>query len=227
MSKTAVILAGGFGKRLTPYTADTPKSLLPIQGTPLLDRILSKLAAEGFERIILALHHLAGSIRTFCKDGSKWNVSIEYSEESKPLGTIGPLKLISNLPPNFLIMNSDILTDMDLRQFYTRHTNEKNLFTIAYSEQQQEIPYGVLQIQAQKLTGFVEKPILQHAINMGIYMANREILKYIPNDTFFGLNDLVRTLLQSNQTVDLAAHQGHWMDVGTLETYERTQCRSL
>ena len=118
MSKRAIILAGGKGTRLKPYTISLPKPLVPIKDKPILEIIISQLASYGFNHITITINHMADIIKAFFNDGSKWGVKIDYSLEKKPLSTMGPLKLINDLPENFLIMNGDILTDLDFKIFY-------------------------------------------------------------------------------------------------------------
>ena len=123
MSKRAVILAGGMGTRLRPYTVVLPKPLMPIGDFPILEVVIRQLVNNGFDHITLAVNHQAALIRAFFGDGSNWNVLIDYSQENEPLGTIGPLRLITDLPENFLVMNGDILTDLDFSNFYDEHVN--------------------------------------------------------------------------------------------------------
>ena len=130
MSKRAIILAGGKGTRLKPYTVSLPKPLVPIGEMPILEIIILQLARSGFDHITLTVNHLADIIRAFCGDGSKWGIKIDYSLEDKPLSTMGPLKLISDLPDNFLIMNGDVLTDLDFGQFYDEHVNAGSIITV-------------------------------------------------------------------------------------------------
>ena len=223
MSKTAVILAGGLGKRLGHYTKNTPKSLLPINDRPILDILICQLAEAGFTRFILAVHYLSHAIRSFCCNGSQWGVSIEYVHETTPLGTIGPIKQISSPPENFLIVNSDILTDFDFRAFYDQHVQNKNLFSIAYFPYQEECAYGILEIENKKLVGFKEKPKFDYPINMGIYMANRKILDYIPDQISYSCNHLIAALLHCKQPITATMHGGAWLDIGSIKNYKKAQ----
>ena len=131
MSKRAVILAGGKGTRLKPYTVSLPKPLVPIGEMPILEIIIRQLAKSGFDHITITVNHMADIIRAFFGDGSKWGVAIDYSLEDKPLSTMGPLKLIRDLPENFLVMNGDVLTDLDFGQFYDEHVRSGNIFTVS------------------------------------------------------------------------------------------------
>lgn len=223
MCKTAVILTGGFGKRLGHYTKNMPKSLLPIAGRPILDILISQLAEAGFTRFILAVHYLSHAIRSFCNDGSQWGVSIEYVHEKEPLGTIGPIKQISSPPENFLIVNSDILTNFDFAAFYDRHVQNKNLFSIAYFLYQEECAYGILEIEDKKLVGFKEKPKFDYSVNMGIYMANGKILDYIPDRLSYSCDHLITALLHCKQPIAATVHQGTWLDIGSIKNYKKAQ----
>jgi NDP-sugar pyrophosphorylase family protein len=137
MSKRAIILAGGKGTRLRPYTVVLPKPLMPIGEYPILEVVIRQLINYGFDHITLAVNHQAELIKAFFGDGSKWNIKIDYSLEDQPLGTMGPLKLIKDLPKNFLVMNGDILTDLNFSEFYDNHSNNKELFTISsYTREQ-------------------------------------------------------------------------------------------
>src|SRR5258705_6022733 len=146
MSKRAVILAGGTGTRLRPYTVVLPKALMPIGDYPILEVIVRQLAAQGFTRITLAVNHQANIMQAFFGDGSKWGMQIDYSLETKPMSTIAPVCLIPDLPENFLLMNGDVLTDLDLGGFLQRHATAGRLFTIAAARRLQLIDYGVLPV---------------------------------------------------------------------------------
>ena len=221
MSKRAIILAGGAGSRLRPYTVTLPKPLMPVGDLPILEIVIRQLSFFGFERITMAVGHQAGIIRAFCNDGQKWNVRIDYSEEKSPLGTMGPLKLISDLPDNFLIMNGDVLTDLDFEKFFKFHVDSKNLFTIASYKRRQITDFGVLQVSGDGLlTGFAEKPAVEHNVSMGIYMASKEILNYIPENQPFGFDQLVLKLIEERRPPGIMAHHGHWLDIGRFEDYQ-------
>ena len=149
--RTAVILAGGLGSRLRPYTVVLPKPLMPVGESPILEVIIKQLSRKGFSRIILAVNHQADILRAYFGDGSRLGVSIEYSLETKPLGTMGPLHLMKELPENFIVMNGDILCDLDFGDFFANHENDNRLFTIAASKREQLIDYGVLGCDADHL----------------------------------------------------------------------------
>ena len=203
MSKRAIILAGGKGTRLKPYTVSLPKPLVPIGEMPILEIIILQLARSGFDHITLTVNHLADIIRAFCGDGSKWGIKIDYSLEDKPLSTMGPLKLISDLPDNFLIMNGDVLTDLDFGQFYDEHVNAGSIFTVSAYTRYQKVDYGVLNIgEDGKLTDFIEKPTNQYQVSMGVYMASKKVLEYIPENQFYGFDHLMLDLIKFHQPAD-------------------------
>jgi NDP-mannose synthase len=222
MSKRAIILAGGKGTRLKPYTMALPKPLVPIGETPILEIIIKQLAKSGIGHVTLAVNHMAEIIKAFFGDGSKWNLKIDYSLEDKPLSTMGPLKLIPDLPENFLIMNGDVLTNLDFRTFYSDHLRDNNIFTISSYLRQQKNDYGVLETNEDScLTGFHEKPITDFKVSMGIYMANKKILDYIPKDQAFGFDHLMLELIAKNKRVNVKSFNGYWLDIGRPDDYER------
>jgi NDP-mannose synthase len=220
MSKRAVILAGGKGTRLKPYTLVLPKPLMPIGETPILEIIIKKLAKYGFNHITLAVNHQAEIIKAFFGNGEKWNVKIDYSLETIPLSTMGPLNLISNLPDDFLIMNGDVITDLDFDKFYYEHVHNGNIFTISSYSREQVNDYGVLEYnEFGKLTEFNEKPITQFEVSMGVYMANKRILDYIPAGRMYGFDHLMIDLLKSGTPANVKKHTGYWLDIGRPDDY--------
>jgi NDP-sugar pyrophosphorylase family protein len=222
MSKRAIVLAGGIGTRLRPYTFVLPKPLMPIGDYPILEVIVRQLAHQGFERITLAVNHQAEILKAFFGDGTKWGVQIDYSLETKPMSTVAPLTLIADLPENFLLMNGDLLTDLDLCGFLDRHIKEKRLFTIAASRRLQLIDYGVLQIDSsQRLTGFSEKPQMQYLVSMGVYAVNRSVLKFVPLNRKYGVDDLMNHLLQKGEPIRVDPYDGYWLDIGRPDDYMR------
>jgi NDP-sugar pyrophosphorylase family protein len=220
MSKRAIILAGGKGTRLRPYTVVLPKPLMPIGEYPILEVVIRQLINYGFDHITLAVNHQAELIKAFFGDGSKWNIKIDYSLEDQPLGTMGPLKLIKDLPKNFLVMNGDILTDLNFSEFYDNHSNNKELFTISSYTREQKIDYGVLEIdQNSVLTGFIEKPLKSFEVSMGIYMVSSKILEYIPEHAAYGFDNLMLTILKDKKNVCVKNFNGYWLDIGRPDDY--------
>jgi NDP-sugar pyrophosphorylase family protein len=222
MSKRAVILAGGKGTRLKPYTVSLPKPLVPVGDMPILEIIIRQLAKSGFDHITITVNHMADIIRAFCGDGSKWNVKIDYSLEDKPLSTMGPLKLIKDLPENFLVMNGDVMTDLDFEVFYNAHVSNANIFTVSAYSRDQKVDYGVLEIGADgRLIDFIEKPTTRYNVSMGVYMANKQILDYIPENQLYGFDHLMLDLIKFNNPATVRVHEGYWLDIGRPDDYEK------
>lgn len=220
MSKRAVILAGGKGTRLKPYTVALPKPLVPIGEYPILEIIIRQLAFYGFDHVTITVNHLADIIKAFFGDGSKWNIKIDYSLEDKPLSTMGPLKLIKDLPENFLIMNGDVLTDLNYAELYDDHVSSGNVFTISSYEREEAIEYGILESDSEnKLCAFKEKPKYKYSVSMGIYMANKAILGIIPDNQFYGFDHLMLELLKNNNPASIRNFDGYWMDIGRPDDY--------
>ena len=219
MTKRAIILAGGMGTRLRPYTVVLPKPLMPIGDFPILEVVIRQLVNNGFDHITLAVNHQAALIRAFFGDGCNWNVRIDYSQENQPLGTIGPLHLISDLPQNFLVMNGDVLTDLDFGTFHDEHVSSNNIFTISSYERSQKVDYGVLVSDENNiLQDFHEKPRTKYEVAMGIYMANRDVLSYVPK-TPYGFDDLMLDLLRDKSEVAVRPFNGYWLDIGRPDDY--------
>jgi NDP-sugar pyrophosphorylase family protein len=219
MSKHAIILAGGKGTRLRPYTVVLPKPLMPIGEFPILEVIIRQLATAGFTHITLAVNHQAEIIKAFFMDGSKWGIRIDYSLEDKPLGTMGPLKLIKDLPDNFLVMNGDILTDLDYADFHDAHARHGEIFTISSYVREQLIDYGVLETAEGRLLGLREKPRMNYEVSMGVYMMTNRALEFIPANTAYGFDNLMHDLVAAGQSVTVRKFSGYWLDIGRPDDY--------
>jgi NDP-sugar pyrophosphorylase family protein len=219
MSKRAVILAGGKGTRLQPYTVTLPKPLVPLDGTPILEVIIKQLKNAGFDHITLAVNHMSEIIKDFCKDGSKWSIKIDYSLEEKPLSTMGPLKLIKDLPDNFLVMNGDILTNLNFKDFFNQHVLNKSIFTISSFDRLELVDYGVLATKDQKLLQLDEKPMKAYEVSMGIYMMSRRAVDFIPENVEFGFDHLMHSLLDDNQDICVMKFDKYWQDIGRPSDY--------
>lgn len=220
MSKHAVILAGGKGTRLRPYTWVLPKPLMPIGEFPILEIIIKQLIQHGFSHITMAVNHQAELIKAFFGNGSKWGITINYSLEEIPLSTMGPLKLISDLPEDFLIMNGDVLTDLNFSSFYEFHNKNNNIFTISSYRREHINDYGVLEVnESNSLCGFKEKPRTVFEVSMGIYMANKKILDIIPSGILYGFDHLMLELIKRNTLATVKNHDGYWLDIGRPDDY--------
>ena len=220
MSKRAVILAGGKGSRLRPYTVVLPKPLMPIGEYPILEVVIRQLAFYGFNHITLAVNHQADIIKSYFNSGDKWGVLIDYSLERIPLGTMGPLKLIKDLPDNFLVMNGDVLTDLDFEQFYEYHVNNNQIFTISSCQRTQRSEYGVLETDEDGMIfGFQEKPVVAYEVSMGVYMLSKRVLRNIPEGQAHGFDELMLDFIKAKMPVLVKRHKGCWLDIGRPDDY--------
>jgi len=220
MSKRAVILAGGKGTRLRPYTVVLPKPLMPLGDYPILEVIVRQLTHAGFDHITMTVNHQADLIKTFFGTGEKWGIKIDYSLEDQPLSTMGPLSLIGDLPDNFLVMNGDILTDMDYAGFYDYHVAEESIFTISSYVREHINLYGVLETnEANKLVDFKEKPATRFEVSMGIYMLNKKVMDFIPYNQPYGFDHLMLDLIKANKNASVKQFNGYWLDIGRPDDY--------
>ena len=217
----AIILAGGKGTRLKPYTITLPKSLVPVGDSPILEIIIRQLKNNGFDQITLAVGHLAELIEAFFQDGKRFGVKINYSIEDKPLGTAGPLKLIDNLEEDFLVMNSDDLTDFDYLNFFNSHKKNNAAVSIGTYRKEHKVNLGVLKIDDNNnLTDYIEKPAYEFNVSMGIYAFNKKAIKYIPDNEYFDFPSLIKALIKHQEKVVSYLHPGFWLDIGRPEDYE-------
>ncbi len=219
----AVILAGGKGTRLRPYTTTLPKPLMPVGDRPILNLVMDGLRAAGVERVTLAVNHMAEVIMAFFGSGEKFGLRIDYSVEDKPLGTIAPLKLIKDLPENFIVMNGDTLTDIDYVALYEAHIDSARPLTIATHRRQVKVDFGVLEVDeaSGSVASFREKPTNHFEVSMGVYVFNRSLLERVPDDEPYGLDDLVLGMLQDGQPINAYRFDGYWLDIGRPDDYDR------
>jgi len=181
--------------------------------------IIKQLVAAGFTHITLAVNHQAEIIKAFFMDGSKWGVRVDYSLEDKPLGTMGPLKLIKDLPENFLVMNGDILTDLDFADFHDAHIQKSEIFTISSYVRKELVDYGVLDTTDGRLLGLREKPRMSYEVSMGVYMMSKQALEYIPANSAHGFDNLMHDLVAAKQHVAVNKFSGYWLDIGRPDDY--------
>ncbi|MBA7486410.1 D-glycero-alpha-D-manno-heptose 1-phosphate guanylyltransferase [subsurface metagenome] len=219
----AVVLAGGKGTRLKPYTTVIPKPLVPVGNRTILEILIGRLKKCGITELTICVNHLAELIMSYFGSGDKWGVKIEYSIFVKLLGTVAPIRMIKNLPENFLVMNGDLLTDLDFRKLYNYHLKNKSLITIATYKRATKIDFGVIEIDKSKniVLDFKEKPEYELNVSMGVYVLNRRILSNVPLNKQFGFDDLMLTLLTRKQTIKVYPYSGYWLDIGRPDDYEK------
>jgi NDP-sugar pyrophosphorylase family protein len=217
----AVILAGGRGTRLAPYTVAFPKPLMPIGDVPILEIVVRQLKHYGFTRITMAVGHLFQLVQAYFGDGSRFGVAIDYSREERPLGTAGPLRLIRDLEEQFLVMNGDLLTDLDYGELMRRHRMQGNDATIGVYQKEVKIDLGVLERDPEGLiVDYREKPTLRYEVSMGVYAFSRNVLECIPED-YFDFPDLVLELIRRGRPIRGYSFDGLWLDIGRAEDYRR------
>ena len=218
----AVILAGGRGRRLTPYTTILPKPLMPIGDISILEVVLRQLKHAGFEEITMAVGYLAELLMAYLGDGSKFGLHISYSREEKPLGTAGPLSLIKGLDEPFLVMNGDLLTSLDYQAMWEHHRSGGAIGTLATFQRSVNIDLGVIETNPQGLvTGYIEKPTYHYTVSTGIYVFDPSVLAFIPPDKPMDLPELVSGLLAAGHRIATYPFEGHWLDIGRHEDYGR------
>lgn len=222
MISRAVILAGGRGTRLKPFTFAFPKPLMPIGETPILDIIVRQLEAAGVTRVTMAVGHLAELVEAYFASSQVRQVSVDYSRESSPLGTAGPIAMIPDLDEPFLVMNGDILTTLDYRNLADFHRRSGAIATIASYRKTLPIELGVLEVGEEgRLLRYIEKPTHEFRVSMGIYIFNPDVRRYIEPGARLDLPDLINRLLQAGKPPAVYPFEGQWLDIGNADDYAR------
>ncbi|MGW6955152.1 nucleotidyltransferase family protein [Streptomyces sp. PAN_FS17] len=219
----AVILAGGKGVRLRPYTTALPKPLVPIGDQhAILEIVLRQLSTAGFTRCTIAIGHLGEIIRAYVGDGTQWGLSVDYATEDSPLGTMGPLlNLRDRLPEHFLVMNGDVLTDLDYADVLSTHEASGTPLTIATYARKVHIDFGVLTTDASRVVAFTEKPSIDYRVSMGVYGVSRTTLDHYTPGLPLGFDELVMDLLAAERPPHAYEFDGYWLDIGRPDDYDR------
>lgn len=219
----AVILAGGKGTRLAPYTTVFPKPLMPVGDTPILELLIRRLRRAGIEQVTLAVGHLAPLIRAYFEDQTQPGITIGYSLENDALGTAAPLRLVDGLTSTFIVMNGDLLTDLDFEALLRTHRQSGAMVTIGTFRREIKIDLGVLRVtETDAVLDYIEKPTHTYLASMGVYVMEPAAVSFIP-EGHFDLPDLIRVLLKAGVTVAHHQHHGYWLDIGRPEDYEQAQ----
>ena len=218
-----VILAGGKGTRLKPYTATLPKPLVPLGDMAVMEVVLRQLVRAGCARATVAVGHLSQLIRAYFGDGSRWGIDVDYSTEEIPLGTVGPLKCIEDLPGTFLVLNGDVVTDLDFGAFYAEHVASGALATIATYEREVKIDFGLLGYEGEdrRIVRFSEKPVERYHVSMGVYAFSREILDFVPDGCAFGFDELMLRCVAEGADIRAYPFDGYWLDIGRPDDFDR------
>ncbi|MEW6083527.1 MAG: sugar phosphate nucleotidyltransferase [Chloroflexota bacterium] len=216
----AVILAGGKGTRLAPYTTVLPKPLMPIGDMPILEIVLRQLAHHGFKDATLAVGHLAELLMAYCGNGEKFGIRIGYSREEEPLGTAGPIALVPDLNETFLVMNGDLLSTLDYSAMWKYHKERGAIATLASYRREVKIDLGVIESEDGWVKDYIEKPTYQYAVSTGIYIFEPEVLRYIERGKKLDLPELVLHLMKQGKKVNVYNFDGYWLDIGRHDDYE-------
>jgi NDP-mannose synthase len=225
----AVVLAGGRGTRLAPYTSILPKPLMPVGDRSILELVVDQLELAGIKDITFCVGYLSHLIRAVFDHRDNEGVEIDYVHEHEAMGTAGPLRLVGDLDETFIAMNGDVLTNLDYGELVRYHQLHGNALTIATHDRRIKIDYGVLHLQQlginghtqHRITEFQEKPEIVSSVSMGVYVMEPSVIDFVPEDQAFDLPDLVQALLRANQPVGAFKYEGLWFDIGRKEDYER------
>jgi NDP-mannose synthase len=217
-----IILAGGKGTRLKPYTTVFPKPLMPIGNMPILEVVLRQLKSFGFEKVTLSVNHLADLIQTFFGNGSKLGLDIAYCMEDEPLGTAGSVALVDDITENFLVMNGDLLTTIDYSAMVHSHVNSGAAATIGVFPREVKIDFGVLELGSKgELIQYKEKPKYEFIVSMGVNVFHRSVLDYIPKGKYLDIPALMMNLKNAGKQVLTYRSQCQWLDIGRPDDYEK------
>jgi NDP-sugar pyrophosphorylase family protein/flavin reductase (DIM6/NTAB) family NADH-FMN oxidoreductase RutF len=218
----AVVLAGGKGTRLAPYTSVLPKPLMPVGDRAILELVVDQLESCGITDITFSVGYLSHLIQSVFDNRDNGGVAIEYVHEAEALGTAAPLKLVEDLDSTFLVMNGDVLTELDYRDLISYHQEHGNMLTIATRKRAIKVDYGILHLDvSQRVRDFEEKPEMTSSVSMGIYVMEPEVLNYIPDNEYFDFPHLVEALLEARQPIGAYRYGGLWFDIGRQEDYEQ------
>jgi len=218
----AVVLAGGKGARLAPYTKILPKPLMPIGDMPILEILLRQMKRYGVDEVVMTVGHLAELLRAFFQDGKRFGLKIDYSYEDHPLGTAGPLSLVKDLDETFLVTNGDVLTTLNLQNLVNYHKSKGAIATIAAHVRNVRIDLGVIQTNLNNdIVGYIEKPTYNLYVSMGIYVFEPRLLSYIGYNEYLDLPDLILKLISAGERVASFPFEGYWMDLGRIDDYEQ------
>lgn len=218
----AVILAGGKGTRLLPFTKIFPKPLVPLDEKPIIDTIIRQLKHFGFARITLAVGHRAEMIQAYIRNGEQYGIEVDYCFEDEPLGTAGPLAQICDLAQTFLVMNGDIITSLDYEDIITFHKKQGAIATVGTFQKDFQIDLGIIQNDGNySIVDYIEKPTYTFKVSMGIYVFEIDVLNYIEPNKYLDFPNLVKRLLAHGQTVVSYPFDGYWLDIGNHNDYEK------
>jgi len=223
VENVAVLMAGGFGKRLQPLTSSIPKPMLKVGSKPILETIVEQLVESGFKKIFISVFYKASMVQQYFGDGNKWGVEINYLIEDRPLGTAGALSLlpddIGSLP--VLVMNGDILTKVDFLHLLAFHKEQDCDLTVCVREYDFQIPYGVVEVADSRIIGLTEKPVQSVFVNAGIYVVKQNLFRARNNEATRDMTDLIERQIEEQRPVNVFPIHEYWIDIGRMEEYKR------
>ena len=218
----AVIMAGGLGTRLLPFTEDVPKPMLPVNGQPMIEALVHALRNQGFRQIFISINHLGEKIESHFGDGSRFGVNISYLRESFPMGTAGSLSLLPEMKNSFLVINGDVVTNLNFPKVMKYHEKEDSLVTVCLRGHEVQIPYAVAKSVDYKIVELVEKPNYSFPVNAGIYVLNPQVLERIPSERY-DMTELLEELIDEKLSVGAFPMHESWRDIGTPMDYDNVQ----
>lgn len=220
---TAVVMAGGYGKRLLPLTEDVPKPMLPVGDRPLLEWVMENLRCAGVRRVVLTTHYKGDVIADHLGDGRNLGMEIRYVHEDQPLGTAGVLSQFSTSNDPLLVVNGDVLTRVDYRSMLEFHQEHQADITVAVQGYELRLPFGVVDTNGVQITGISEKPVMRHFVNAGMYLVNPDLCSYIPDNQAYDMPDLINRLLAEGRRVVSFPIREYWLDIGHLADYQQAR----
>ncbi len=225
----AVILAGGLGTRLQPYTTFLPKPMLPLGEKPLLEHLIDWVRKNGIKSIVLCVSYLRKSIEDYFEDGERFGVNIEYAISNRPLATAGQLKTAEEfIDDTFVCLYGDSIFDFNLRKMVKQHLKKKSFITISLNEYKTKLPYGVIETTKNgKVTAWIEKPEIKANVNMGCYIFDPKIFQFIPKNKAYGMDDVVRKAMQKKKLVNSFITKNGFTDIGNKASYRKASQQFL
>jgi dTDP-glucose pyrophosphorylase len=219
-----VLMLGGLGTRLYPLTQTVPKPMLKVGNRPILEHIIETLVEQGFREFYFCINYLGHMIRDYFGNGERWGVSIHYVEEDQRMGTAGALSLLPHrMQTPFLVMNGDLLTKLDFKDFMNFHHEQKAVATMCVREHEHQIAYGVVELKDQLITRVLEKPIYRYWVNAGIYALSPQALDWVPTNSFYDMPTLIDQLIEQKMIVSAYQLQDYWLDIGQMKEFEQAQ----
>jgi len=219
----AIILAGGLGTRLQPYTTFLPKPMLPLGEKPILEHLIDWTRKNGVKSIVLCVSYLRKTIEDYFEDGKRFGVSIEYAVSNRPLATAGQLKTAEKFIDNtFVCMYGDSIFDFNLRNMINQHKKKKSFVTMSLYEYKTNLPYGVIKTtKTDKVIAWNEKPEIKANINMGCYVMEPEIIDMIPKNIPYGMDDVIKKAMAKKKLVSSMVSKKGFLDIGNKASYKK------